>query len=107
MFNTTVLFTGDMTMEAEEDLIARYPTQLKADILKVGHHGSATSTGISLNAVQPHISIISVGEYNSYHLPDSNVYQRLLKQSTVYMTKDTGNIDLYIHDQYWICPYRK
>lgn len=108
MNNTTFLFTGDMTIEAEEELLKIYKNELKADILKVGHHGSDTSSSIQfLNAVSPSVSIISVGEDNPYHLPNPVIYNRLSSKSTVYMTKDAGNINIYVGSHYQIYPYRK
>lgn len=63
------LFTGDMETDAEEDLI-RSGAELSAQVLKVGHHGSSTSTGASfLAAVDPEYGIISCGKGNTYGHP--------------------------------------
>lgn len=60
----TWLFTGDLEEEGEKLLVATYP-ELRADVLKVAHHGSKTSSITPfLGAVQPNIAIISVGERN-------------------------------------------
>ena len=66
------------------------------DVLKVGHHGSNTSsTEIFLNQVLPEISVISVGEGNSYELPKSKILKRLEKiGSTIYRTDKDGTLQI-------------
>ncbi|AHK40494.1 DNA internalization-related competence protein [Bacillus anthracis str. SVA11] len=69
----TWLFTGDLEEEGEKGLVATYP-DLRADVLKVAHHGSNTSSITPfLSAVQPNIAIISVGERNRYGHPHKEV----------------------------------
>ena len=78
LYNTTILFTGDMTSQEEDDLIEKYGTYLKSDILKVAHHGSDTSSQEKfLDLVSPNDSIVSVGKNNSYNLPSLEVVERL------------------------------
>ena len=73
---TSLLFTGDISREEEEDLIHTTP-DLKSTILKVPHHGSDTSSSLPfLTRVQPRIAIVSVGFQNNFHLPNRNVIQR-------------------------------
>lgn len=92
------LFCGDMTLEEEADLLECSQSKLSADVLKVGHHGSSTSSGeVFLEAVSPKYSIVSVGRDNSYGLPDSSVVDRLERISNVIQTKDSGNITFYIN----------
>lgn len=101
------LLTGDMTSEAEKDLIKRYSTNLKCDVLKVGHHGSSTSSSEEfLKYCLPSYSIVSVGKNNSYGLPDDKVINRLKTISKIYETKDCGNIEVLIGDSIKIMPYR-
>lgn len=102
------LFTGDMTLAEENDIINKYPNLLKSDVLKVGHHGSNTSTGVEfLNLVSPSYSIVSVAKYNSYSLPNREIIDRLSNYSIVYQTKDNGNIEFYIYkNKMWVLPYR-
>ncbi|HVZ11103.1 MAG TPA: ComEC/Rec2 family competence protein [Candidatus Paceibacterota bacterium] len=70
------LFTGDMEAKGEKDLISA-GDDLKADVLKIGHHGSATSSSQAfLDAVQPQIGIIEAGKNNIYHLPNQGVLDR-------------------------------
>ncbi|WP_433743253.1 DNA internalization-related competence protein ComEC/Rec2 [Falsibacillus pallidus] len=72
----TWLFTGDLEEEGEKELMKRY--HLHADILKVGHHGSRTSTSAEfLDEVDPAVAVISVGEDNRYGHPSKDVVQRL------------------------------
>lgn len=71
------LFTGDAGIEIEEQLIKDYGEYLKADVLKVGHHGSKTSSSVEfLKIVNPKYAIISAGENNS-GLPNVEVLNRL------------------------------
>jgi competence protein ComEC len=73
---TAVLATGDIERRAEERLLAR-PDRLRADVLKVPHHGSRTSSTPSfVAAVDPAIAVISVGADNRYRLPAPDVEER-------------------------------
>ncbi|WP_088066917.1 DNA internalization-related competence protein ComEC/Rec2 [Gottfriedia luciferensis] len=73
------LFTGDLDESGELQLISKYQN-LKADILKIGHHGSDTSTSEKfIQSVSPVIGIISVGEDNRYGHPKQEVLNRLEK----------------------------
>ena len=106
--NTSFLFTGDMTEREENDCINKYKNELASNILKVAHHGSNTSSSLEfINLVKPDISIISVGEYNDYGLPNKEIVDRLNRYSNVYMTKNSGNINIRISkDKYNISTYR-
>ena len=71
------LFTGDIEKDGEEQLIQKYPN-LQVDILKVGHHGSNTSTtGCFLKVVQPKVAVISAGENNVMVILHKEVIERL------------------------------
>lgn len=71
------LFTGDLEKVGEEQFIKKYP-HLTADILKVGHHGSKTSsTEAFLEHIQPSVGVISAGRKNRYGHPHSEVLDRL------------------------------
>lgn len=75
-----VLLTGDAEIEEERDLVVLYGNNLSAEILKLGHHGSETSSSSSfIEAVQPVIAIASVGADNTYGHPSPSVWQRLEK----------------------------
>lgn len=74
---TSFLFTGDAEREAEQALLDS-GAELKADVLKLGHHGSDTSTSYPfLREVMPEYAVISVGEGNSYEHPEENTLSRL------------------------------
>lgn len=90
------VFTGDATIEAEEDCMELYTTELDADVLKVGHHGSETSTSLEfLQQVTPEYAIISVGQ-NSYGHPSQVVLNNLsnadVEQSKIFRTDISGNV---------------
>jgi competence protein ComEC len=75
----TILLPGDAEKEAEHEMLAESDeTALRADVLKVGHHGSKNSTTEDfLAAVQPQVAIISAGEDNPYGHPSQELLQRL------------------------------
>ncbi|MDQ0269521.1 DNA internalization-related competence protein ComEC/Rec2 [Cytobacillus purgationiresistens] len=77
MGGLTWLFTGDLEEEGERRLIEVYPS-LTVDILKVGHHGSkSSSTNEFLTSVNPSIAIITAGRNNRYGHPHAEVVDRL------------------------------
>ena len=91
--DTRFLLTGDMESGAEKDLLEA-GCDLKADLLKVGHHGSSTSTSyVFLNAVMPQYAVIQVGQDNDYGHPSNEVLSRLRDADvTVYRTDLQGDI---------------
>jgi competence protein ComEC len=73
-----MLFMGDAERPEEEWLLAHARGELAADILKVGHHGSKTSSSEGfLAAVRPRLALVSVGAGNTYHLPTPAIMARL------------------------------
>ncbi|HLR41033.1 MAG TPA: DNA internalization-related competence protein ComEC/Rec2 [Virgibacillus sp.] len=71
------LFTGDIGVDAEKEIIKTYG-DLSADILKVGHHGSNTSTDEAfVKQLNPRFALISVGENNTYGHPAKEVLETL------------------------------
>lgn len=71
------LFTGDIEAEIETRLVQQFATEIDADILKVPHHGSKTSsTDLFLHAVSPTLAVIQVGRDNRYHHPAPSVLSR-------------------------------
>lgn len=98
--NFSMLFTGDIEEIAENELIKRYENSniLRSTILKVGHHGSKTSsTGSLLNKVKPKIALIGVGSKNTFGHPNNGVLDRLKKlKCKIYRTDLNGEIILTI-----------
>lgn len=94
--NKWYLFPGDAEANIEEELVDSYCKQLDSDILKVGHHGSKTSsTGEFLDCVSPSIGIISSGKNNMYGHPSPEVVDRLKKNGIEYYdTQDEGAINV-------------
>ena len=89
--NHKFLFMGDAGIEVEEDLIKKYNLQ-DIDVLKVGHHGSKTSSSkIFIDEVNPKYSIISVGKNNRYGHPNESVLDNL-EDSKIYRTDRDGSI---------------
>lgn len=102
--NTSFLFTGDAEKESEADLISS-GANLKSTVLKVGHHGSKTSsTQKFLSAVNPKYAVISVGP-DSNNLPKDSTIERLKnnniktyrtdKNGTVVFVSDGDNINVF------------
>ncbi len=87
------LFTGDSSEQAEADMIEA-GEDLKADVLKIGHHGSSTATTEAfLQAVNPQVAVISCGKDNSYGHPHEETMQRLQEKAmTIYRTDEDGTI---------------
>jgi len=88
------LFVGDSEHEAERDLVALGPARLHADVLKVGHHGSRTSSSDAfLAAVAPTFGVISVGLRNRFGHPHPNALAALARAHvTVFRTDRDGAI---------------
>jgi competence protein ComEC len=90
----SVLFTGDAEHEQEQELLAADRDALRADVLKVGHHGSRTSTSPEfLNAVNPSLATISCGMRNSYGHPHAVTLETLEHASVEYARlDDSGSV---------------
>lgn len=88
--DTSFLFTGDMETKAERLV----DTNIDVDVLKVGHHGSDTSSSEEfLDRVSPQIAVISVGKDNKYNHPSSIVIDRLNNiGAKILRTDEKGNI---------------
>ena len=90
----TVLFTGDIEYDAEQELVKEYGNKLKSDILKVAHHGSKTSSSQEfINLVKPEIALIGVGKDNTFGHPNYGVIEKLKKiKAKIYRTDLDGEI---------------
>ena len=93
---TELIFTGDAEAHAETEVVAKYPNDLKADVLKFGHHGSSTSsTDEFLQSVSPEYGIISCGEDNKYGHPHKETLDKITKYNIKsYRTDIQGQITL-------------
>lgn len=89
---------GDLSQEGEKALMREFPN-VKGDILKLGHHGSSTSTSHAfIETLKPKIAFISAGENNSYGHPSPETVHRLIMAKIPYWsTKDQGAIQLTYH----------
>lgn len=92
---TSALLVGDAHQRIEKFLIDESP---QADLLKVGHHGSATSSSPDfLAAVKPSFAVVSVGFYNSFRHPRPEVMQRYTAAHiTTYRTDLAGAVSFYL-----------
>ena len=89
--NYKFMFMGDAGVDKEKDILERYNIS-NIDVLKVGHHGSKTSSSKSfINKINPKYSIISVGKNNRYGHPNKEVLNNL-ERSKIYRTDEDGSI---------------
>ena len=93
-YNIKFLFMGDASIETELDIISKY--NLKADVIKIGHHGSKTSSDKKfINTINPKYSIISVGKNNRYNHPNKEVLDNINK-TKILRTDIDGTIEFII-----------
>ena len=89
--NHKLLFMGDAGVTTEKEILKKY-NLLNIDVLKVGHHGSKTSSSREfINKINPKNSIISVGKNNRYGHPNKEVLDNL-KEIKIYRTDQDGSI---------------
>ena len=95
--NYKFLFMGDAGVERENDILNKY--NLKTiDFIKVGHHGSKTSSSKEfIDRISPKYSIISVGEDNKFGHPKDSVLD-ILKESKIYRTDKNGSIEIKLNN---------
>ena len=85
------MFMGDAGVEKEKDILEKYNVS-KIDVLKIGHHGSKTSSDKNfIDEMNPKYSVISVGKNNRYGHPNKEVLENLSK-SKIYRTDQDGSI---------------
>lgn len=91
--NTSFLFEGDAEYDEEHDILES-GADISADVLKVGHHGSNTSTSYSyLREIMPAYAIVSVGRDNDYGHPHDDTISRLRDAGAeIYRTDERGTI---------------
>ncbi|PYP80554.1 MAG: DNA internalization-related competence protein ComEC/Rec2 [Gemmatimonadetes bacterium] len=111
------LFTGDAEAPEEEWLLAHDADALAADVLKVGHHGSRTSTTPRfLGAVRPRLALVSVGAHNAYGHPSPEVMQTLRdsgaqvlrtdRVGTIIVSTDGRHLEVEARNEKWSIPER-
>ncbi len=104
--NIRLLFMGDASIEVEKNLLKKYNLK-NIDILKVGHHGSKSSSSTSfINQINPKYSLISVGENNSYGHPHKEVIKNLNK-SKIYRTDIYGGVKITFKEKLQIKTCKK
>ena len=85
------MFMGDAGVDKEKDILDKYNLS-NVDVLKVGHHGSKTSSSRTfIDEINPKYSIISVGKNNRYRHPNKEVLNNL-ENSKIYRTDQNGSI---------------
>jgi len=107
--NTEFLFTGDAEKQQEKFLVENWPSLIDTDVLKVGHHGSRTSSTPSfINSTTPIFSVISLAENNRFGHPHFQAIQTLssLRSNRIFITgRDKAIILLsdgqQIHQKKW------
>lgn len=99
--NTSVMFTGDAEKKSEKDMVAQYALsgKLDCDLLKVGHHGSSSSsTEAFVRAVSPTYAVISCGEYNEYGHPHQETLVLLEREGVSVSRTDREGTVCFISD---------
>ena len=93
--DTNILMMGDATVKSEKEILKTYNLP-KVDIIKIGHHGSRTSSSKSfLKQINPSLALISAGKNNKFKHPHKEVTNRLDKLSIPYLvTSKTGSITI-------------
>jgi competence protein ComEC len=101
--NRSVLFTGDSPISVEEYLSNNFSKDLDIDILKIGHHGSKTSTSTAyLRATSPALALISAGKNNTYGHPNEEVLVLLKKYNIPFVsTQSEGTVLLKTDGVKW------
>lgn len=92
---TSFMFTGDAESDSEAEIIKAFSkSDLKCNVLKVGHHGSSTSSSQAfLNAVNPEIALISCGKGNDYGHPHKETMQKLGDMGiNIFRTDEMGTV---------------
>lgn len=95
--NNSFIFTGDAEEISEIEMLNR--GGLKSDVLKVGHHGSSSSTSLDfLNEVNPDYAVISLGLDNKYGHPHVEVIERLNNKNIEILKTDELGTIIFISD---------
>ncbi len=88
------LLAGDATSVSEQEMLQRFPDKLKSTVLKVGHHGSTTSSSVGfVNTVGAQVAVFSAGKGNDHGHPTKTVWDRL-SRSYLFRTDEQGTVIL-------------
>jgi len=94
--NTSFLFTGDISAECEKEIIDS-EDNIKADVLKLSHHGSEYSNSNEfIDKVNPRLAIVSAGSFAMYKHPSKEIVSKLQNRNiTVLNTREKGAVEIY------------
>lgn len=97
--NNSFLFVGDAELDAENYLVNKYDDFLKSDLLKIGHHGSSTSSSDKfIDAVNPKLGLISAGLNNKFNHPSKLVLNKYKKRNVYISRTDYEGAIIYSSD---------
>lgn len=97
---TSILLTGDAETTSEKAIL-RTPANLESDLLKLGHHGAKTSSGVEfLRAVAPKIALISAGKNNQFGHPAPETLAKL-SDTQIYSTIESGTLEFISDGKEW------
>jgi competence protein ComEC len=101
---SSVLLTGDASKFNEYDMVSVYKNNLESDILKLGHHGSKTSSSsLFLDAIKPQHAIVSASCDNRFGHPNEDVIERLVKRGiNILNTCTEGDIVFESNGESWV-----
>ena len=105
----TMLLTSDAEKQSEEQMMKKYGAELKSSVIKVGHHGSNTSSSTAfLKAVAPEAAVITVGANNDYHHPHPSIVKRYEERKTkVYRSDLNGTLTISSDGKSWTISKEK
>ncbi len=93
------MLTGDAPLNIEDYLVATYGAELESEVLKLGHHGSKTSSGENfLKAVSPEYAVVSAGKDNSYGHPHQEVVDRVVSNGINLLSTQTDGAITFVTD---------
>jgi len=98
---TKMLFMGDLEENGEEQILQFFAPDIKSQVIKIGHHGSDTSSSQNfLKAVNPDFAVISVGLDNKFNHPSLRILARLNNEKAkIFQTRNQGDIVLRSNGQ--------
>ncbi len=89
--DVSFMLTGDAPQSIEDNLVVTYGTALQSDVLKLGHHGSKTSSSeLFLRTVEPTYTVVSAGADNTYGHPHPEVIERVTASGALIKSTATG-----------------